>query len=176
MVRYLDPRMKRNLVNAIFRGKLLFAIETWGGTSMENLKLIQKQQDWASRLALGKEHAFKSSNQRQKMLNWLCIKDEVCYATLKMTHAIINTNDHKVFSELMPLNNSNLRLTDQQKLGTKPRFLMKNKQMENSFCLRAYQYNTLPAVLTQLRSKKLFKKNLKKFMITGSIPKHLKKK
>ena len=143
---------------------------------MENIKAIQKQQDWASRLALGREHAFKSSNQRQKMLNWLCIKEEVRFATLKMTHAIINTKDHKVFSELMPINKSNLRLTDQRKLGTKPRFLMKNKQMENSFRSRAYQYNTLPAALTQLRSKKLFKKNLKKYMINGMIPKHLMKK
>ena len=53
---------------------------------------------------------------------------------------------------------------------------MKNKQMENSFRSRAYQYNTLPAVLTQLRSKKLFKKNLKKYMINGTLPKHLMKK
>ena len=73
---YLDPQMKKNYVNAVFRGKLLFGIKTWGGTSQENIKLIQNQQNIAAKMALGFKFFNKTINQRQKELNWLSIDNE----------------------------------------------------------------------------------------------------
>ena len=122
---YLDDNMKKSVVNGIFRGKLLFGIETWAATSKMNIKVIESEQNKMTKLALNKKFANKSYNQRLKQLNWLPIEAELDFATDKITHKIINTGIPAEMHALMPINSNQRWIQAQMKLGSKPKNLMK---------------------------------------------------
>ena len=51
--KYLDNRFKAMYTNAIYRSRLLFAIETWGGADKSLLSKVQSLQNQASKIASG---------------------------------------------------------------------------------------------------------------------------
>ena len=66
---------KVQYVIAIFRSKLLFGTEMWGGADQTLLSKLQKLQDHASKIALG-PHNYKLTNtQREDLLKWLPVKN-----------------------------------------------------------------------------------------------------
>ena len=81
MTKYLDRGFRAQYVNAIFKSKLLFGIESWGGVKSSLIQKVQKLQDQASKLAVPKEFSFKSSRQRENILQWKSVQKEVIWAT-----------------------------------------------------------------------------------------------
>ena len=158
--------MKKNYVNAIFKGKLLFGIESWGGTNKANIKLIEKEMFTAAKYALGKEDRYKSDRFRLRKLGWLELEKEIKFSEMKITHKILNQNILEEMSIIMPMNTNNNRIQNHRKLGTKPRYLMKSKLTRSTFRNCAYHYNTLPSMITKTLDLSKFKKLLKYHIIT----------
>ena len=73
--------MRTNYANVIFRDKLMFAIDSWGGTSKTNINKIQTILDRVAKNVLGPDYEWKSSNQRLKHFNWLNIEKGIEYNT-----------------------------------------------------------------------------------------------
>ena len=80
--KYMSAEFKKQYTSAIFRGKLLFGMETWGGTKQAHVTALQKLQDQAAKLALqGITNSDKlSSLQRHNKLNWLPVKEEIIFS------------------------------------------------------------------------------------------------
>ena len=164
--KYMDPKFKRIYTNSIYRSKLMFAIDTWGGCSTKLLKKVQHIQDKASKIVIGKQHPRDSANQRQQRLNWLPIKKEVELATHQMTWKVINLGIPEHVSSLMSLNLAGQRLQTQRKLAAKPRWLDTKKVFKQTYRSRAYKYNTLPGHITSQTTFNKFKKLTKAYLLT----------
>ena len=148
---FLDTKMVKQYVNAIFRGKMLFGMEIWGGSALGTIDKLDKLQSNAARLALGKDWSNKTDAQRLKHLKWLPIRDEINYVTHKMTHKILNIAKPEEISSLMPMATRDSRIRDQRKLDTKPKILNNTDKLRKSFRSRAYAYNMLPGPHKRLR-------------------------
>ena len=162
--KYLDTGFKAIYCNSVFRSKLMFGLETWGGAQKTQINMVQKLQDQASKLALDKTHHKLNPRQRQQLLGWLNIKNEIIRATHTQTYKILHTGKPEEISTQMPENKKTLRIKDHKKLDTRPRWLGANKTTQSSYRCRAYQYNTLPARLTTLKDLKKFKKEIKEYL------------
>ena len=167
MSRFMNTKTLKQYVNAIFRGKLLFGLNTWGGSLKTHLEQIQRLQNRAAKLALGNKFLTKSDAQRHKELNWLTINQEISYATNITTFSMIKGESLHELAPLMPLNENNLRIAQHKKLAAKPRILNSTLRYQLTYRSRAYQYNCLPGEITRLDSKNKFKEKLRKFMLTG---------
>ena len=162
--KYLTPKYKAIYANSTFRSQLMFGMESWGGALKTNLKKIQTLQDRASKWALPTKLHYKNPRQRLKQLNWYPIDQEIKYITHCQTFKIINWKTPQHLAQVMPLNTQGLRLTQQRKLSTKPKWLGKNLLTRTSFRSRCYFYNTLPSEVTTNTDLKKFKKSLKSHM------------
>ena len=165
----MDPKFRSIYTNSSFRSKLMFGIETWGGSPKTTISQIQKYQDQAAKLALPPIHNTKSTRQREKILNWLPVSQEIIRATHSLTHRILNSGNPQELSLLMPKNNNGLRISAQNKLGTNPKWLGQNKKNRNLYRSRAYLYNTLPQKLTTITEKYKFKKQMKKYLLEKNV-------
>ena len=88
---YMDLKFWKNYLNAIFHGKLTFAINVWGGAGKTFLSKVQCLQDRAAKVTLGHPARLKSASQRRQMLGWPSIQEEVNMGTLKLIHKISTT-------------------------------------------------------------------------------------
>ena len=140
----------------------MFGLETWGGASLTLRRTIQKIQDQASKWALPAIHHTKSARQRQKILGWLPIEDEILRAVYTMTYRILNTGKPQEIASKMPPNHKSLRIKEQNKLDTRPRWLSSNKTTKALFRARAYRYNMLPKSITTQVDVFKFKKEIQK--------------
>ena len=165
MTRYLDDKFKRIYANSIFKSKLMFGIETWGGAKKSLIRKVQILQDKVTKLSLPKEAANKSNRQRLILMDWLPIKGEVEAATHSMTYKILNWNKPQEILSVMPKNDKNLRIVTHVKLATKPRWLGRTAVSRAGFRNRSYLYNTLSKDLTTQKTLKKFKKSLKVSMM-----------
>ena len=173
---YMDNKFRKMYINAIFRGKILFGIETWGGAKATNITKLQNLQNSAAKLALksNPRNNTMSNRQRHNELSWLMISEEIKYATMKLTHKILNKGKPEELTALMPANKNGLRIESQNKLNTKPKYLMKNRRTQNTFRNRAYIYNVLPGRITSLENHEKFKKWTKVHLRNPSnVPKDL---
>ena len=139
----------------------MYGIESWGGCLKGSISKIQAQQDIMTKITLGKQGARLSPRQRQRLLNWLPISQEIEFATAKTTFNILLEKRPEEISSLMPQNTKGLRIKNQRKLGTKPAWLTKTKTARATFRARAYKYNILPKAVTQEIKYPKFKKELK---------------
>ena len=162
--KYLCPKFKRILANAIFKSKVLFGIETWGGASKGLLSQIQKIQDKITKMSVPRDLVNKSPRQRLRHLEWLPIESEIKMSTFSLTYKILNWNEPKELSALMPKNNKSLRIGSQVKLDAKPKWLGKSKLTRFTFRNRSYEYNTLHSNITTQKTLKKFKKALKEHL------------
>ena len=64
----------------------------------------------------------------------------------------------------MPIKSKNLIIATHRKLDTKPKYLTENSLARNSLRACAYQFNTLPKVLTESEETKRFAKHLKRYI------------
>ena len=95
---FMNQDFRRNYGSAIFRGKLVFAADAWGGVSKTTLKRVQKLQDQAAKVILGFPYRKKSNSQRLKILGWPNVEDKITIATMRLTqkvlHKILQKNWH----------------------------------------------------------------------------------
>ena len=176
--KYMGPSFKKIYTNSIFRGKLMYGIENWGGTNQSNITIIQKLQDQAANIALkGTKNVEKlSMSQKHVKLKWLSIPMEVELATANMVHKVINKGVPAELKELMPMNTVTSRIQIHRKLAAKPRILNKNQLLKSTFRSRAYKFNTLPGRITSLTDHSKFKKWAKiHFIAPSKVPKELNK-
>ena len=167
ITRYLPTGFRAIYANSIFRSRLMFGIETWGGAPLKLINKIQDLQNKASKLALPRHLHNKNHRQRQEILHWLPIRKEIMSSTHKHTFKIMNLNIPEELATQMPRNSKNLRIQHHNKLDTKPRWLSKNKRTRASYRFRAYHWNTLPKELTSQVEYKKFKKGLKSYFNAG---------
>ena len=106
ITKYLDKDMKKKVVNSVFKGKLLFGIEQWGGGTKENLNKVESELKKAAKLALGKEFSNKSDRQRFNQLKWMTLGNEITFANQQATHKILNRKIPEGMSSLMPMNSN----------------------------------------------------------------------
>ena len=161
---YMDQKFKQTYASAIFRGKLIYSIDAWGGASQTSLTKIQTIQDKAAKFILGPKAAKKSTEQRRQILKWPSIQQEIRLSTLRITHNIVHNQIPEELATKMKLNTRNLTIKKTFKLDTKPKHLNLNKRTQGSYRNRAYDFNTLPHRLTQITDKTQFKKWLKIFI------------
>ena len=140
MAKYMNPHFRRQYTNAIFRSKMLFGIETWGGCLKGTISKIQNLQEKAARIAYGSQDPRKSNRQIQTELGWLPIVDKIKLATFKMVYTIINKRIPEELAAKMPINSAGRRVQQQRKLATKPRWLGSTSLYSASFRNRAYHY------------------------------------
>ena len=163
MTKYLDRGFRALYANAIFKSKLLFGIESWGGgVGASLLNKLQGIQDQAWKLAVPRQFMFKSSRQREAILKWRSIKNEISWVMHCHTFKVLNFSIPEELALVMPLNTNGLRMTAQKKLDTKPRWLVNTKASRASFRNRAYRFNILPKIVTSQPTYKDFRKELKK--------------
>ena len=121
--KYLDRKFRRQYTTGVFRSKLLFGIESWGGCSKGLITKVQNLQEKAARIAGGREDEKKPILRIQKELKWLPIKTEIKIATFKQVYTILNKNTPAEILSVMPMNKNGRRIETQRKLATKPRWL-----------------------------------------------------
>ena len=111
-IKYMKDDFKFFYTNAIFRGKLMYGIENWGGAKTTLLSTIQKLQNQAVNIALkGTKDVDKlSMSQKHAKLKWLSIQQEVDLSTMNMVHKIINRGVPAELKDLMPLNTVTSRI------------------------------------------------------------------
>ena len=159
MSRYLSAKFKSVYATSVFKLKLMFGIETWGGAKKVSFNKVQNLQDQASKLAVPTNLREKNGRQRLDIINWLPIEKEILFATNCQTYKVLTC---------MPMNLKHLRIKTHMKLGTKPRWLGQNVATRKSYQNCAYIYNTLSKVaMTQLTLLK-FKRELKKTLKTST--------
>ena len=129
----MDPHFQKTYATAIFKGKLIFAAEAWGGASQSLVTKVQSIQDRVTKVLVGPKDAKLSSRQRETKLGWISVKDEIKLATLRMTHKIAHLAVPEELAVKMPLNLNHRRLQVAHKLDTKPRELNKNKRTRDSY-------------------------------------------
>ena len=149
VAKYLPADFRAQYTNSVFRSKLMFGIETWGGAPQTLLTKVKKLQDRVLKIALPKKYQNKTSRQRQNILGWLPINKEILKATHKHTFKVLNWNIPEELSTQMPKNTKNLRISKQNKLDTKPKWLGSNKVTRASYRHRSYHFNTLPKIVNE---------------------------
>ena len=165
MTKYIPTKFRVQYITATFRSKLHFGLETWGGTQKTLISKIQSLQDQATKLALQDKNYNLTATQRQRLLNWLPVEQEIKFSTFKMAHRILNTASPEEISSQMPRNTQGHRIQAQNKFAQKPKWLNQNKTTRDSIRNRMYHYNTLPGRLTELTDHKKFKKETKKYLM-----------
>ena len=161
--KYLDKGFKAMFSNAIFKSKLMYGLESWGGAPRALISRIQKIHDQASKLAVPHYLRNKNSRQREEILGWLSVSNEISRATLVQTFKIINGGKPEELAATMPVNKKSPRLMEHKKLDNKPKWLNKNKSTRACYRNRAYEFNTLPKKVTSQENVKKFKKELKEY-------------
>ena len=63
--KFMDPKFQKVYTTAIFKGKLLFAAEAWGGASKSLLSKVQAIQDRVSKATLGPKSARLSATRER---------------------------------------------------------------------------------------------------------------
>ena len=163
---YMNSEIKLNMATAIFKSKLLFGIESWGGTTMEDINKIQKiQNNVINDITKDKMLWFKTIHQKHAAVKWLSVKSEILMSTHKMTFNVLNNKIPEVLATKMKINNSNNRIGEHRKLGVKPKWLTKKLLYSNCFQACAYIYNTLPKDITTAKTANIFKKKIKLHML-----------
>ena len=148
----------------MINSKIRYGVELWGAEAPKIVKSIKKIQDRAVDLALGQDFHLLSNKQKRTKLNWPSVDEMTRYNTLNTTHKIIIQQSPLEFAQMMPLNNSITRRTNDLKLATKPRELNKRTRVA-SIRSRAYFYNTIPSQITQMKDNKKFKTYLKQYIL-----------
>ena len=164
--KYINPKFRLNYSTAIFKSKLNFGLETWGGISQELKTKLQKVQNSVTKYVVPKELQYKSPRLRHKHLEWLSIEAEIQQATHKATYKILNQGQPEILHLKMPMNTNSTRMKAHKKLHTKPKWLTSKDIYRKSFQNRAYNYNTLKKEITSADSKTKFKKLIKQHMIS----------
>ena len=109
---------------------------------------------------MGGKYPRLSANQRQRLIKWLPIDQEIQLAAHKQTFKIINFQKPEELATKMPINSKHLRIQNQKKLDTKPRWQTSNKITQKSFRNRAYLYNLLPNEITSQTIYSKLKKDM----------------
>ena len=163
---YMDKKFKVQYATAIFKGKLTFAIDAWGGVCKTLMEKVQKIQDRVAKSTLGQSGEKMSRSQRLKVLGWLTVEQEAKVSTMKFVHKILNKGVPEELALKMPPNLNITRFKKAKKLATKPKSLAKNKHTLSTFRSRAYFFNTLPNRITEIEDHKTFTKWVKVFLST----------
>ena len=143
----------------------MYGIKTWGGAQLTSISKIQKLQDRMSKLTLNHRHKNLSASQRQHLLGWLTVKQEIISASHKMTFKVVNFKIPEEISPLMPLNENSLCLKGTNKLAAKPAWLAMSKAAKASFRGRAYTFNTLPHEITKEVKYSKFKEKIRNYYL-----------
>ena len=79
----MSEKFRRAYTNALFRGKMMFSIESWEGANETDISTIQKFQEKTAEIALKGKYGFqkKSARQKHNFLNWLPVRMEIELAT-----------------------------------------------------------------------------------------------
>ena len=75
--RYLDQKFKKIYVNSLFRSKIMFALETWGGAPRTSISKVNRLQIQAAKLAAGGTHPRDSDHAMQKRLGWPTLDQQI---------------------------------------------------------------------------------------------------
>ena len=121
--KYLSPDFKKQYSNAIYKSKLQFGIETWGGCKKTTINRIQKIQDKVIELTTASKGDRRSMNKKQSDLKWLSVEDEIKMATFKMTYSILNLGQPEIMAIKMPQNKNGLRMESQKKAVNKTKMV-----------------------------------------------------
>ena len=90
MGKYMEPKFRAQYAQAIFKSKILFAAESWGGASRSLIKKVQSIQDRVVKIVLSPEHDRKSIRQKHLVLKWLSVRGDIQHTTNKFTFKILN--------------------------------------------------------------------------------------
>ena len=127
IAKYLKPGFRAQYTNAVFRSKLMFAIEAWGGASKTLIQKVQNLQNQAAKLALPNNKYNLNSRQKHNLLNWHSIQTEIEIATHKFTWKIINYNIPEELAAQMPLNTTGKKDNTTKKTSQQTQMARNNK-------------------------------------------------
>ena len=137
---------------------------SWGGVSTTTINKVQKIQNKVSKIAVGKNNYHITSKQREKLLNWLPVKEEIKMLTLKMAYMVSKMKIPEEIAVTMPINTTGHRIETHSKFSAKPKWLNSTLLRRNSLRSRMYLFNTLPKEITTKENKVTFKKAVKNYL------------
>ena len=148
-----------SLVHAVVSGRLDYCNSLLINISKENLNKLQKLQNAAARLVLGRRRR-ESAVQALRDLHWLNIEKRIIFKILLL-----------VFKVLKGMCSDNLKLTYKQFNGRSHDFLkLETPTFKTKFGERTFEYNgsrlwnALPYELRTIEDVKMYKKKVKTFI------------
>ena len=106
-----------SLASSIIIGKIVYGIQAWGGTTLENRLKLQKTINQSARIALGPRSYKMSVKSMMEILDWSSFGQLMDQHTLNL--AISTVSNHKPISMFTKLNHFKLRMTCQSNEQTR---------------------------------------------------------
>ena len=161
LLKYELPRTARwTLANGIILAKLQYMMPVWGGLPTSKVKLLQSVLNATARFVTGMK---RSTSAAKLMANceWLFIKELIKYHSLLSMWRILNDTQRNYFDTKITVNMVTMEVET-----VKPRL----KTTSKSFRWRTTtQWNSLPITIRKAPNIAIFKKNLRKSIISERV-------
>ena len=157
------------LSNSIFYSVLYHHIETIGCTTLTNIRKIDAEILKLAKFLNGKQGYGKTANWHLRNLNWLNYTELFEYCVAKFANKLIHSDSsHHIKYEILDKRRG--RNLAQDKLGPINENLGRHAATQATFSYYSIRiYNNLPANLTLIDKKHIFKKYAKKFFLNKDI-------
>jgi hypothetical protein len=162
------------IATGIFQSKLLYGIEVWGVAPKYLLKKVQSLQLEALRVCNGPSSQRWNTTTLLKSAGWLSIFDLIKLTNAKLTHKIIHGQGPTTLTNLMTADNHNIetqrttRRTGPNKAGNPPVSLGRTLITRGTYRYTSYQiYSEVPEVLKRIKKPTLFKRRLKRYLVSN---------
>ena len=165
----ISKKFAKQIANGIIMSKINYNIETWGNTSNENRRKIDKIIVDAAKIIIEKKTFGRTEEWILNEVKWLNVKKNYENTTQNNIYRIINSNEEHFFDYYLT-SNRNVRNRSQNKLGHHHESMGRSKYTQQTFLYKSIEvYNKLPKELTLIKEQRIFKKWIKRYNIDNSI-------
>ena len=165
----INIKFAKQLANSIFYSILYHHIEIIGSTTLTNIRKIDAEILKLAKFLNGKNGYGKTSEWHLRNQNWLNYTELFEYCTAKFTNRLIHSeSSHHIKYEILEKRRG--RNLAQDKLGPINENLGRHAATQATFPYHSNRiYNSLPANLTLIDRKDIFKKYAKKYFLNKKI-------
>ena len=162
-----DKTTRIIIVQSLALSIINYCSKIWGMTTREQLDRVQKVQNFAAKVAYGGARKYDHVTPILKDLNWIGIRDKISFDICIFMYKVIN-NMLPDWLYKFPL------VSDTQVRSTRQSNHLAIKRTNTDLSKRAIsvrgpkEWNDIPSYIKNSSSIQLFKKNLKKHMLSNS--------
>ncbi|MCI0561137.1 MAG: reverse transcriptase domain-containing protein [Nitrososphaera sp.] len=161
---YLDKAVANTVACSIVTARLDYCNSLLYGTSVANIKKLQRVQNTLARVVAGARR-YDSATAVMKDLHWLPIQQRIIYKVNLITHRVLQEQQPQYLAELAVKHKPTreLRSATQNQL-TRPSGLT-SKLGDKAYSIAAFnEWNALPSDMKEIKETKSFKKKLKTYL------------